>query len=96
MRIYDCIMYLDEDLLLNIRFNILNDIVNIIDKFRIKPIIEFEVNYHMGPITKEMAQSILDKFVSFGYKKLKLDESFEESTLGEILLKPTEIYTMPI
>ena len=27
-------------------------------------------------------------------KKLKLDESFEDSTLGEILLKPTEIYTL--
>jgi phosphoribosylformylglycinamidine cyclo-ligase len=27
-------------------------------------------------------------------KKLKLDEPFEDSTLGEVLLKPTEIYTL--
>jgi FkbM family methyltransferase len=65
----------------NMDFNILNDIVNIIDKFRIKPIIEFEVNYHMGPITKEMAQSILDKFESFGYKKLKLDDCWGDGIL---------------
>jgi len=28
MRIYDCVMYLDEDLLLNLRFNILDNFVN--------------------------------------------------------------------
>jgi hypothetical protein len=62
-------------------FNILNDLITIISKFKTKPIIEFEVNYHMGPITKDNAQSILDKFTNVGYKKLKLEDCWGDGIL---------------
>jgi len=65
----------------NVDFNILNDLVTIIDKFKTKPIIEFEVNYHMGPITKETAQSILNKFSNIGYKELKLEDCWGDGIL---------------
>lgn len=65
----------------NVDFNILNDLVTIISKFKTKPIIEFEVNYHMGPITKDNAQSILDKFTNVGYKKLKLEDCWGDGIL---------------
>jgi len=65
----------------NVDFNILNDLVTIISKFKTKPIIEFEVNYHIGPITKDNAQSILDKFTNVGYKKLKLEDCWGDGIL---------------
>jgi hypothetical protein len=65
----------------NVDFFILNDLIDIISKFKIKPIIEFEVNYHSSTITKEIAQSILNKFVSVGYKQLKLENCWGDGIL---------------
>ena len=65
----------------NVDFFILDDLVTIINKFKIKPIIEFEVNYHMSPITKEIAQSILDRFSKNGYKQIKLEDCWGDGIL---------------
>lgn len=64
----------------NVDFHILNDLVTIVNKFKSKPIIEFEVNYQ-GTMTKEDAQSILDKFYEVGYHKLKLEDCWGDGIL---------------
>jgi len=58
----------------NFDFYILEDLLSIIDKFRIKPIIEFEVNYTASPLSREEALIILDGFTNLGYKKIILDD----------------------
>lgn len=58
----------------NFDFYILEDLLTIIDKFSIKPIIEFEVNWNASPLSREDASIILDKFTDLGYEKLTLDD----------------------
>lgn len=65
----------------NMDFFILKDLISIVDKFKIKPIIEFEVNYHMSTITKEMAQEILFEYKKYGYKELRLEDCWGEGIL---------------
>lgn len=65
----------------NMDFFILKDLISIIDKFKIKPIIEFEVNYHMSTITKEIAQEILFEYKQHGYNELKLEDCWGEGIL---------------
>ena len=65
----------------NFDFYILEDLLTIIDKFRIKPIIEFEVNYTASPLSREEASNILDKFSNLGYKKLTLDDCHGDGIL---------------
>lgn len=65
----------------NVDFFILDDLVSIVNKFKTKPIIEFEVNYQSSTINRQNAQSILDKFTSVGYKPLSLDDCWGDGIL---------------
>jgi FkbM family methyltransferase len=65
----------------NVDFFILDDLVSIIENFKTKPIIEFEVNYQSSTINRENAQSILDKYTSVGYKPLRLEDCWGDGIL---------------
>jgi FkbM family methyltransferase len=65
----------------NVDFFILDDLVSIIKDFKVKPIIEFEVNYQSSTINKENAQFILDKYTSVGYKPLRLEDCWGDGIL---------------
>jgi FkbM family methyltransferase len=65
----------------NVDFFILDDLVSIIKDFKVKPIIEFEVNYQSSTINKENAQFILDKYSSVGYKPLRLEDCWGDGIL---------------
>jgi FkbM family methyltransferase len=62
-------------------FNILEDILLIINKFNFKPIIEFEINYMYAGLSKEDAQNVLDKFLVYGYHKLNIDNCYGDGVL---------------
>jgi hypothetical protein len=63
-------------------FNILEDILNVLNLFKKKPIIEFEVNYFINSgLDANGAQKILDKFIDFGYHKLELKNCFGDGVL---------------
>jgi hypothetical protein len=62
-------------------FNILEDILLIINKFNFKPIIEFEINYMNIGLSKEDAQNVLDKFLVHGYRKLNIDNCYGDGVL---------------
>jgi|688.fasta_scaffold60901_5 FkbM family methyltransferase len=70
----------------SVDFNILVDLTNVIEKFRKKPIIEFEVNYMNAGFTFDTAQMVLDEYIKFGYNKLFLNECH-----GDGLLIPENI-----
>ena len=65
----------------NFDFYILEDLLTIIDKFSIKPIIEFEVNWNASPLSRDDASIILDKFTDLGYEKLTLDDCHGDGIL---------------
>jgi FkbM family methyltransferase len=65
----------------NVDFFILDDLISVVEKFKTKPIIEFEVNYKSSAITNEMAQDILDKYVLVGYKPLRLEDCWGDGIL---------------
>jgi FkbM family methyltransferase len=65
----------------NFDFYILEDLLTVINDFRIKPIIEFEVNYTASPMTENEAENILHKFEKFGYKKLTLKDCWGDGIL---------------
>lgn len=65
-------------------FLILEDILNVINKFINKPVIEFEVNYSNCNMTDDTAQLILDNYNLNGYRKLSLTDCH-----GDGLLIPT-------
>ena len=69
----------------NFDFYILEDLLTIIDKFSIKPIIEFEVNWNASPLSREDASIILGKFTDLGYEKLTLDDCHGDGILIPIL-----------
>jgi len=56
----------------NVDIEILEDLITVIDLFKSKPIIEFEINYFVSGIKIENAQKILDKFLNLGYNKIDL------------------------
>jgi len=56
----------------NVDFNILNDLFDVIQQFKNKPIIEFEINYFVSNMNISDAQFILDKYVDLGYNKIDL------------------------
>jgi hypothetical protein len=65
----------------NVDFFILDDLISVVEKFKTKPIIEFEVNYKSSTITNEMAQDILNKYVLVGYKPLRLEDCWGDGIL---------------
>lgn len=65
----------------NTDFDILDDLYNVIDTFKIKPIIEFEINYFVKGMSKSEAQSIIDKFQLKGYKPLNIDDCYGDGIL---------------
>lgn len=76
-----CFIKLDTE---SVDFNILKDILTIIENFNIKPLIEFEINFMLLGIDSNEAQSILDEFTKYGYNKLNLNDCY-----GDGVLKPT-------
>ena len=64
---------------------ILQDLIDVIDFFTNKPVIEFEINYH-SIITKDSAQSILDKYTNYGYNRIDLS-----ITSGDGILIPNNL-----
>jgi FkbM family methyltransferase len=56
----------------NVDLEILEDILTIINNFKIKPIIEFEKNYFINGHTDDDCQFVLDKFIPYGYKPIDI------------------------
>lgn len=65
----------------NVDFEILDDLFGVIDKFKIKPIIEFEINYFVNGMSKLEAQSIIDKFQLKGYNSLRIEDCYGDGIL---------------
>lgn len=57
----------------NVDILILEDLLSIIDKFKTKPVIEFEINYKVLGMTTLEAQCIIDRFASCGYKAIDIN-----------------------
>lgn len=55
--------------------DILEDLLTVIDKFSVKPIIEFEKNYSRTGRTDDHCQVVLDRFVNHGYQNLDIRTS---------------------
>jgi FkbM family methyltransferase len=69
----------------NTDFKILEDLSTVINLFKIKPVIEFEVNYLSSNHTKEKAQNILDLFALEGYHSLNIEECSGDGILIPLL-----------
>jgi FkbM family methyltransferase len=65
----------------SVDFEILEDLLTVVDDFKNKPLIIFEINYFVRHHTKEWAQKLLNKFVKKGYKKINLDECSSDGIL---------------
>jgi FkbM family methyltransferase len=78
--IFNCVNFIKIDTE-SVDFNILFDLIKVIEKFKKKPIIEFEVNYMCTGLTFHEAQMVLDEYIRFGYKKLNLNECYGDGVL---------------
>ena len=78
-----CFIKIDTE---TVDFNILKDLLTVIDRFTIKPLIEFEINYKTIDIDDYEAQKILDSFMKFDYRKTNLNECY-----GDGILIPNKI-----
>lgn len=58
----------------SVDFKILEDLVTVVNLFKIKPVIEFERNYNHCGYSDQKAQLILNLFVEVGYRPLHLEE----------------------
>jgi FkbM family methyltransferase len=83
--IFNCVNFIKIDTE-SVDFNILVDLINVIEKFEKKPIIEFEVNYMNAGFTFDTAQMVLDEYIKLGYRKLNLNDCH-----GDGLLIPENI-----
>ena len=83
--IFNCVNFIKIDTE-SVDFNILVDLINVIEKFKKKPIIEFEVNYMNAGFTFDTAQMVLDEYIKLGYRKLNLKDCH-----GDGLLIPENI-----
>ena len=83
MKIFDCFMYFDEDLLLDLRLNILDKFV---DKF---VIVESNLT-HTGKL-KEFKFDINKFILSLAFPSLKLSNLYKVSLLNVIDLTPEQI-----
>ncbi len=86
--LYDdfCFIKIDTE---TVDFNILQDLLNVIDKFKVKPVIEFEINNLHIDISNESAQEIVNLYYKFGYKELNLKDCW-----GEGILIPESLNSM--
>jgi len=78
--LYDefCFIKIDTE---TVDFNILQDLLSVINKFKITPIIEFEINYKTINISDDYAQQILNKYCEYGYDKINLKYCFGDGVL---------------
>jgi FkbM family methyltransferase len=78
--LYDefCFIKIDTE---TVDFNILQDLLNVIGNFNIKPIIEFEINNKHIDISDESAQEIVNLYYKFGYKEINLKDCWGEGIL---------------
>jgi hypothetical protein len=65
----------------SVDFEILEDLLDVINDFESKPLIIFEINYFVRSHTKDWAQKILNKFTKNGYKKIDLFECGSDGIL---------------
>ncbi len=76
-----CFIKIDTE---NFDYQILSDLVTVVDLFNKKPIIEFENNYFCDGHSLEWAQSIVDQYVHKGYQKIEITRY-----MGDGILEPT-------
>lgn len=75
-----CFIKIDTE---NCDYQILSDLIDVIDLFTYKPIIEFENNYFVDGYDILWAQNIIDQYNIKGYKKLIVDRN-----MGDGILEP--------
>lgn len=77
-----CFIKIDTE---NYDYQILSDLISVIDLFLKKPIIEFENNYFVDGYDDIWAQNIIDKYVLKGYQKLIVDRNMGDGILYPVL-----------
>jgi FkbM family methyltransferase len=73
-----CFIKIDTE---NFDYQILSDLVDVVDLFNKKPIIEFENNYFCDGHSLVWAQSIVDKYIDKGYERLKITRNLPDGIL---------------
>ena len=77
-----CFIKIDTE---NFDYQILSDLVTVVDSFNKKPIIEFENNYFCDGHSLEWAQSIVDQYIDKGYQKIEITRYMGDGILEPIL-----------
>ena len=77
-----CFIKIDTE---NFDYQILSDLVTVIDLFKQKPLIEFENNYFCDGYDSTWAQNIVDQYVAKGYEKLIVARDMGDGILQPIL-----------
>lgn len=77
-----CFIKIDTE---NFDYQILSDLITIIDLFNKKPVIEFENNYFCDGHTLEWAQNIVDQYIDKGYQKIYITRYMGDGILEPIL-----------
>lgn len=76
----NCFIKIDTE---NYDYQILSDLVSIVNNFKNKPLIEFENNYFYHGYELTWAQNIIDQYSKIGYEKLVVTRY-----MGDAILKP--------
>jgi FkbM family methyltransferase len=77
-----CFIKIDTE---NFDYKILSDLINVIDLFKQKPIIEFENNYFCDGHSISWAQNIIDQYTEKGYEKLIVTRNMGDGILQPVL-----------
>ena len=82
--LYDkkCFIKIDTE---NCDYQILSDLISVINLFTKKPIIEFENNYFVDGYDSDWAQNIVDQYALKGYEKLVVSRDMGDGILQPIL-----------
>lgn len=75
-----CFIKIDTE---NYDYQILSDLISVINNFKNKPIIHFENNYFVNGNESIWAQNIINRYIDIGYEKLDVHRY-----MGDGILKP--------